>query len=120
MPGSFVTQAIFATETAPAESAHTEEFFGIVVPLLYREALEEVLPVAGVLIRSPLFPPAPLFSPVMVGKAKEEGAFQEVHRIAKRWKRWEQEIIPSLVHLCRKDVVNFGNGRTHKHKIKCL
>ncbi len=35
----------------------------------------------------------------MVGKAKEEGTFQETHCIAKRWELWEQEIIQSLVHM---------------------
>ena len=59
-------------------------------PLLDQEALEKILLVAGVLIRSPLFPPAPLFSPLMVGKAKEEGAFQETHGIAKLCKAKEE------------------------------
>ena len=42
--------------------------------LLDPQTLEEVLPVAGVLIG------APLLSGVMAGKAKKEGAIEETHR----------------------------------------
>jgi len=42
--------------------------------LLNRQALEEVLPVAGVLVG------APLLSGGTAGKAKKEGAIEETHR----------------------------------------
>jgi hypothetical protein len=42
--------------------------------LLDRKTLEEILPVAGVLVE------APLLSRITVGKAKKEGAIEETHR----------------------------------------